>query len=327
MTDDRARHDQPTPGPPADQRRAVGSDGEEAGAVAEHGDVEADLDALVQIVHDEVERARAEQDPSRAWWRDPDLDPTDPDALTVGNSKSLKGKAKDVAKRGVGLQLRAARRQAGRYGLATQQSVDQLEVQLADLQTSAARNDWLWSVLAGASPALDASTWVSILEAHTPSAKPTLIAASRFDQFEDAGDVTSARLGSWYLQAPSGAQVGGAALHTPGRRGALRTHLRHIRRGELSGAILVGVLDAIPGADRLEILALTRLAVPQSAPLTVVSWTQAAWVASAGVLAEDLMSQRPWRPDTWRAVCSDAGWHPTAVDHASGFNVLRFAAS
>jgi hypothetical protein len=291
---------------------------------------EVDLDALVQAVKDEVGRARASEDASTAWWRDPDLDPTDPDALTIGNPRSLKGRAKDVAKRGVGLQLRAARRQAGRYGLATQDSVDELETQLARLQAAQTRADQIWSVLAAVSPGLDRSDWATVVEAHAPSAHPTLVAACRADQFDDSDATAAGRLGNWYVQAPPAAKVAdGVAptLETPGRRGSLRTHLGHIQRGELAGIVMLGVLDVIAPPDRLQILDAARRAVPAAAPLSVVVWHGTVWAETAGVLAEDLAAHRPWRVDTWRAIAPQVGWSVRDVEHHTGFDLIRLIAA
>lgn len=91
------------------------------------------------------------------------------------------------------------------------------------------------------------------------------------------------------------------------RPGTAASHLRRLPPGSLTAAVLMGDVDVLPVASRLE---LARLAVPALRPggvIAVVGADPVTWGVGATAIAADLAATPPWKAATWAAVLADAG--------------------
>jgi hypothetical protein len=90
----------------------------------------------------------------------------------------------------------------------------------------------------------------------------------------------------------------------PGTAGA---HLRRLPPASLTAAVLVGDVDVLPVASRLELARLAVQALRPGGVIAVVGADPVTWGLGATAVAADLAATPPWKAATWAAVLADAG--------------------
>lgn len=120
-------------------------------------------------------------------------------------------------------------------------------------------------------------------------------------------DLISAGYDAYLVEPDAEAAFEAASLGLDARPGTALAHLRRLPPASLAAAVLVGDVDVLPVASRLQ---LARLATPALVPggiLAVVGADPVAWGSGPTEVAADLAAAPPWRPATWAAVLADAG--------------------
>lgn len=111
-----------------------------------------------------------------------------------------------------------------------------------------------------------------------------------------------------YLVEPDpDAAFDASSLGLDARPGTAAAHLRRLPPASLAAAVLVGDVDVLPVASRLQ---LARLASPALRPgglVAVLGADPVSWGSGATSLAADLAAAPPWRAATWGAVLADTG--------------------
>lgn len=111
-----------------------------------------------------------------------------------------------------------------------------------------------------------------------------------------------------YLVEPDAdAAFEAASLGIDARPGTAAAHLRRLPPASLAAAVLVGDVDVLPVASRLELVRLTAPALKPGGAVAVVAADTRSWGSGPTTVAADLAAAPPWQPLTWAAVLADAG--------------------
>lgn len=111
-----------------------------------------------------------------------------------------------------------------------------------------------------------------------------------------------------YLVEPDAdAAFEAASLGIDARPGTAAAHLRRLPPASLAAAVLVGDVDVLPVASRLELGRLAAAALKPGGTVVVIGADPSAWGSGVTTVAADLAAAPPWQPLTWAAVLSDAG--------------------
>ena len=98
-----------------------------------------------------------------------------------------------------------------------------------------------------------------------------------------------------------------ASLGIDARPGTAAAHLRRLPPSSLAAAVLIGDVDVLPVAARLELVRLAALALKPGGAVAVLGADPATWGTGATAVAADLAAAPPWQSLTWAAVLADAG--------------------
>ncbi len=111
-----------------------------------------------------------------------------------------------------------------------------------------------------------------------------------------------------YLVEPDAdAAFEAASLGLDARPGTAAAHLRRLPPASLTAVVLVGDIDLLPVASRLQLARLAAASVQPGGVVAVLSADPVAWGTGATAVAADLAATPPWKPATWAAVLADTG--------------------
>jgi hypothetical protein len=112
---------------------------------------------------------------------------------------------------------------------------------------------------------------------------------------------------AYLVEADPDAAFEAASLGVDARPGTAAGHLRRLPPSSLAAAVLIGDVDTLPVAARLEIVRLASAALKPGGTIAVLAADAATWGTGATAVAADLAAAPPWQPLTWAAVLADAG--------------------
>jgi hypothetical protein len=111
-----------------------------------------------------------------------------------------------------------------------------------------------------------------------------------------------------YLVEPDAdAAFEAASVGLDARPGTAAAHLERLPSQSLAAVVLVGDVDVLPVANRLQLAGLAAAALIPGGLVAVLSADLVSWGSGATAVAADLAAAPPWRPATWAAVLADTG--------------------
>jgi SAM-dependent methyltransferase len=102
----------------------------------------------------------------------------------------------------------------------------------------------------------------------------------------------------------------------------LDDHLRAVPAAGLGAIVLSGVVDGMASGQRQQLLTLIATRLAPGGTLVIHSLSRSSWDADDAPFEADLAPGRPLRPETWRHLLEQCGYHATVQPGPDGADFL-----